>query len=314
MRFSLSILVLLALVSFNAASKKLYKFQDEQGTWHFTDKPSETTQQVTVRQMKVANKQRVWLLKTGEERQPKFYIRNDYAGPVEVEVSFAEQENARSAPELPQRFVVAPGESDTLFEVGGINEDKSWRFTLQYHYAPGSPLAQYAAMKNYLPPIAPDASFPISQAFGGGFSHTGEQNRYAMDIAMPVGTPVYAAEAGLVMEVDNDFYKGGIDETYSSKANSIRILHDDGSMAVYAHLEADRAQVYPGLKVAAGQLIGYSGNTGFTSGPHLHFAIQINKGMALVSVPFAFLNSMGQAEEPAAGIRLKGVAASIAGK
>lgn len=116
------------------------------------------------------------------------------------------------------------------------------------------------------------------------------------------------------MEVDNDFYKGGIDETYSSKANSIRILHTDGSMAVYAHLEEDKAQVYPGLKVAAGQLIGYSGNTGFTSGPHLHFAIQINKGMTLASVPFVFLNSMGQAEEPVAGARLKGVAASVAAK
>lgn len=314
MRSSLALLVLLALVSFNAAGKKLYKFQDEQGTWHFTDKPPKTTQQVTVRQMKVADKQRVWLLKTGEERQPKFYIRNDYAGPLEVEISFAEQENARSTPELPRRFVVAPGESDTLFEVGGVSEDKSWRFTLQYHYAPGSPLPQYTAMKSYLPPIAPDASFPISQAFGGGFSHTDAQNRYAVDIAMPVGTPVYAAKGGLVMEVDNDFYKGGIDEAYSSKANSIRILHDDGSMAVYAHLEADRAQVYPGQEVTAGQLIGYSGNTGFTSGPHLHFAIQINKGMTLASVPFAFLNSMGQAEEPAAGIWLKGVAASMAGK
>lgn len=86
MRSSLSILVLLALVSFNAAGKKLYKFQDEQGTWHFTDQPPKNTQQVTVRQMKVADKQRVWLLKTDGERQPKFYIRNDYAGPMEVEI------------------------------------------------------------------------------------------------------------------------------------------------------------------------------------------------------------------------------------
>ncbi|WP_027159003.1 M23 family metallopeptidase [Methylobacter luteus] len=109
-------------------------------------------------------------------------------------------------------------------------------------------------------------------------------------------------------------FKGGIGETYGSKTNSIKILHDDGSMAIYAHLEKDRAQVYPGLKVAAGQLIGYSGNTGLTSGPHLHFAIQINKGITLVSVTFAFLNSMGQAEEPSAEIRLKGVAASMADK
>jgi murein DD-endopeptidase MepM/ murein hydrolase activator NlpD len=170
------------------------------------------------------------------------------------------------------------------------------------------------AMESYLPPIAPDASFQISRAFGGSFRHTDEQDKYAVDIAMPIGTPVYAARAGLAMEVDNDFYKGGIGETYSSKTNSIRILHDDGSMAIYAHLEKDRAQVYPGLKVAAGQLIGYSGNTGLTSGPHLHFAIQTNKGMTLVSVTFAFLNSMGQAEEPAAGTRLKGVAASMADK
>ncbi|WAK02667.1 peptidoglycan DD-metalloendopeptidase family protein [Methylobacter sp. YRD-M1] len=314
MRFRLLILMLSAFISFNAAGKKLYKFQDERGTWHFTDQPPKTSQQVTVRQMKVASKQRVWLLKSGEERQPKFYVRNDYAGPVEVEVSFAERKNVRSTPALPQRFIIAPGESDTLFEVGGMSDKGSSGFSLQYRYTLGSPLAQYTARESYLPPIAPDASFQISQAFDGSFSHTDEQNKYAVDIAMPIGTPVYAAKAGTVMEVDNDFYKGGIDETYSSKANSIRIVHADGSMAVYAHLEEDKAQVYPGLKVAAGQLIGYSGNTGFTSGPHLHFAIQINKGMTLVSVPFAFLNSMGQAEEPVSGTRLKGVAASVAAK
>lgn len=313
MKPPLLILILLTFISFTATGKKLYKFQDEQGIWHFTDQPPKTDQPVTVRQMKVASKQRVWLLKSGEEQQPKFYIRNNYAGPVEVEVSFTEQENARALPELPQRFVIAPGESETLFEVGGINESESWRFTLQYRYALGSPLTEYTAIESYLPPIAPGASFQISQAFDGNFSHTDEQNKYAVDIVMPVGTPVYAAKAGMVMEVINDFYKGGTNEAYSSKANSIRILHDDGSMAIYAHLEEDKARVYPGLKVITGQLLGYSGNTGFTSGPHLHFAIQINTGMKLISVPFTFVNAAGQAEEPVAGAWLKGIAASMAG-
>lgn len=313
MKIPLLILMLL-LASFNAAGKKLYKYQDEQGILHFTDQPPKTEQPVTVRQMKVASKQRVWLLKADEDGTPKFHIRNDYAGPVEVEVSFAEQENARSMPELPQRFVIAPGESDTLFEVGGVNEDDPWRFTLQYRYAIGHPLTQYTTVESYLPPITPGASFQISQAFDGNFSHTDEQNRYAVDIAMPIGTPVYAARAGLVIEVNNDFYKGGINEAYSSKANSIRILHEDGSMAIYAHLEADKAQVYPGLKVSAGQLLGYSGNTGFTSGPHLHFAIQFNKGMTLVSVPFTFVNGIGQVEKPVAGAWLKGIDASMAAK
>jgi hypothetical protein len=72
--------------------------------------------------MKVANKQWVWLLQSGEERRPTFYIRNDYAGPVEVEVDFADHENVRSTPELPKRFVIVSGQSDTLFEIGGINQ------------------------------------------------------------------------------------------------------------------------------------------------------------------------------------------------
>ena len=143
MKIPLFILILLSLCSFNATGKKLYKFQDKQGIWHFTDKPPKTEQKVDVRQMKVANKQLVWLLQSGEERQPTFYIRNDYVGPVEVEVDFAEQGNVRSTPGLPKRFVIEPGQSDTLFEVGGINQQESWRMTLEYRYTIGSPLAQY---------------------------------------------------------------------------------------------------------------------------------------------------------------------------
>lgn len=124
---------------------------------------------------------------------------------------------------------------------------------------------------------------------------------------MPKGTPVHAARAGIVMDVENDFFKGGVNRAYSSQANSIRILHADGSMAVYAHLELEKAQVHPGLQVVAGQLIGYSGNTGFSSGPHLHFAVQYNQGMKLVSAPFSFRTPLGQAQEPVAGAWLKGL-------
>lgn len=306
-------LILLSLCSLNADAKKLYKYQDEQGAWHFTDKPTASEQKQTelkveVRQLKVAPKQLVWLLQSGEERHPKYYIRNDYAGPVEVEIDFTEQDNIRATPDLPRLFVIKPGKSDTLFEINPVNELESWKLALKYRYIIGSPLAHYSSTASYLPPIAPDASFQISQAFGGSFSHTDEQNKYAVDIVMPVGTPVHAARSGVVLEAEDDFYKGGTNKAYSSEANNIRILHDDGSMAIYAHLELEKAQVYPGLAVTAGQLIGYSGNTGFSSGPHLHFAVQINRGMKLVSVPFAFVNQQGQAVEPIVNAWLKGVA------
>ncbi|MGZ4980139.1 MAG: M23 family metallopeptidase [Methylobacter sp.] len=312
----LSIFILLLVHSVNAVGQKLYKFQDKQGIWHFTDKPivsSQSDLKVEVRQIKAAPKQLVWLLQSGEERHPQYYIRNDYAGPVEVEVEFSERDNVKATPDLPKRFVIEPGKSDTLFEVGGINEHESWRLALRYRYIIGKPLASYSSTVSYLPPVAPGQSFQISQAFGGNFSHTDEQNKYAVDIVMPVGTPVYAARSGIVLEAEDDYYKGGTNKAYSSEANNIRILHDDGSMAIYAHLELEKAQVYPGLAVMAGQLIGYSGNTGFTSGPHLHFAVQINKGMELVSVPFTFINQAGQAEEPAVNTWLKGIAPSQVG-
>ena len=76
-------------------------------------------------------------------------------------------------------------------------------------------------------------------------------------------------------------------------------------MAVYAHLALETAQVYPGLKVYAGQLIGYSGNTGFSSGPHLHFAVQLNKGMELVSIPFKFKIADDSVSVPIAGSFLR---------
>jgi murein DD-endopeptidase MepM/ murein hydrolase activator NlpD len=312
MKVALLIFILLSLCSFTVIGQKLYKFQDKQGIWHFTDKPSgiDDQKKLEVRQLKVASKQLVWLLQSGEQQHPQFYIRNDYVGPVEVEVDFSERENVSATPDLPRRFVVKPGKSDTLFAVQGVNELESWRLAVKYRYIIGSPLADYHSTASYWPPLAPNASFQISQALGGSFSHNDEQNFYAVDIAMPIGTPVYAARSGLVLEVDNDFYNGGSNKAYSFEANSIRILHDDGAMTVYAHLELEKAQVYPGLAVTAGQLIGYSGNTGFSSGPHLHFAVQINKGMALVTVPFMFINAQGLAEKPMVSAWLKGLAPS----
>ena len=303
--------IFLSLVFFSLSgnAKKLYKYQDQQGIWHFSDKPPDTRRKVEMRQLKPLRKRRVWLEKTGSERNPEFYIRNNFHGPVEVEVKFTENENAISNPVLPQRFIVQPGVSNTLFAIGGVDAYQPWGFTLQYRYIIGSSKAEHDASRLYLPPVAPGSKFQISQAFNGQSSHHDQQNKYAVDIVMPVGTPVHASRGGKVMEVENDFYQGGTEnQAYQSMANSIRILHDDGTMAVYAHLELEKAQVSPGIRVKAGQLIGYSGNTGYSTGPHLHFAVQINKGMELVSIPFSFVNKEGETRKPVTGEWLNRVA------
>ena len=285
----------------NTEAKKLYKYKDEQGRLFFSDHPPKTKQQVEVRQLKVAAKRYVWLEQSGDKQKPEYFVINKYQGPVEIEVVLSQTENVHSKPVLPNRFIVQPGQSNTLFQMGGIDEFKSWRYTLEYRYTIGSPLATHDTHAIYSLPFAKGSQYPVSQGFGGEYSHNDKQNQYAVDIVMPVVTLIYAARSGVVMEVDNDYFKSGTKKAYKSRANSIRILHDDGSMAIYAHLALEKAQVYSGLKVSAGQLIGYSGNTGFSSGPHLHFAVQVNKGMELVSVPFEFMDTDGLAKEPAAG-------------
>ena len=91
------------------------------------------------------------------------------------------------------------------------------------------------------------------------------------------------------MDVEEDFNRGGTDwKKFADKANHVRILHDDGTMAVYAHLDLASVSVRPGARIRAGQKIARSGNTGFSTGPHLHFVIQQNTGMKLISVPFKF--------------------------
>ena len=305
----------LCLLSIPGEAKKLYKYQDEKGGWHYTDKAPTAAQsreiKLEVRQLKVATKQLVSLNQVGEKRQPEFVIRNDYFGPIEVEVVFSEQDNVQATPALPRKFVVQPGVSKPLLGLGAIDEFQGWRYALSYRYSLGEPTARHNTQTIYIPPFASYRKFQISQAFNGPFSHTDEQNKYAVDLSMSEGSEVHAARAGVVMSLENDYFKGGIDkQVYKERANSIRILHDDGSMAVYAHLQADRAQVYAGMRVKAGQLIAYSGNTGFSSGPHLHFAVQVNQGMSLVSVPFKFSDSLGKLSQPKAGQWLSGYAVS----
>ncbi|MDT3734679.1 MAG: peptidoglycan DD-metalloendopeptidase family protein [Denitratisoma sp.] len=85
-----------------------------------------------------------------------------------------------------------------------------------------------------------------------------------IDVAVPTGTPVHAAGAGVVVESGDYFFNG----------NSVYIDHGQGLVTLYCHL--DRIEVLPGEPVAAGQRIGLSGNTGRTSGPHLHWTVLAN--------------------------------------
>ena len=211
------------------------------------------------------------------------WANNHLAGPIEVILRAGAGADVPSDPPLPARASVPAGGSALVARLRPAS-GRSGSLRLSLEAVPGSSNARPRDIE-YLPPLQGQAR--IDQGFGGSFSHNDEQNRHALDFAADIGTPVFAARAGTVMQVEAGFRASGLAfGDYGTRANFIRLLHDDGSMALYAHLAADGVQVRIGQQVQAGQRIGLSGNTGFSTGPHLHFAVQVNRGMQLVSIPF----------------------------
>lgn len=153
---------------------------------------------------------------------------------------------------------------------------------------PGQPQPASQAFE-YRLPFDPAAGVRVHQGAHGRASHHDAQNRYAWDFALAEGTPVLAARAGTVMQVVEDSPEDGC---------LVRVLHADGGMALYAHLQSGSLRVRPGQRVEAGQPLAASGNTGRSRAPHLHFAVQANTGLALVSVPFRMAGPRGELRFP----------------
>ena len=194
-------------------------------------------------------------------------------GPVQVRLS------APDGRVLDERVLNGPGR----FRIDGVAA--SGLAGLRLTAVPGKPARHDGS--EYRQPFSAYADGPVSQGFHGQASHRDAANAYAMDFALLLGTPVLAARGGTVMEVVDGFPDdGGARAADLDKANLVRILHEDGSMALYAHLMQDSVTVRPGQWVALGSTIGQSGNSGYSRGPHLHFAVQVNAGMRLESVPF----------------------------
>jgi len=104
----------------------------------------------------------------------------------------------------------------------------------------------------------------VTSHFGPRTLLPGEQHHSGIDIAVPIGTPVQATADGIVQFVGNT-------DGYGVR---VEIRHADGTVTLYAHLS--EALVQPGQRVVKGETIGKSGNTGASTGPHLHYEIRRN--------------------------------------
>jgi murein DD-endopeptidase MepM/ murein hydrolase activator NlpD len=113
----------------------------------------------------------------------------------------------------------------------------------------------------------------LVQAYQSKLSHKGE---YALDFKVKEGTKICAAREGKVIATRGDSNKGGLKDENLSDGNYITIEHNDGSVAHYWHLKKEGVLVKEGDEVIKGQHIGYSGNTGYSAFPHLHFEVVAN--------------------------------------
>ena len=139
-----------------------------------------------------------------------------------------------------------------LLQKGRINEDTSYIYRLPYREG---------------------ASHLLVQGYYSPYTH---RNRVALDFKMKKGTKIYAAREGVVVRMNEAGEKGGLKPEYRQEANYIVIQHADGSRAGYWHLKKNGVLVAIGDTVTKGQLIGLSGNTGYTAFPHLHFVVWSN--------------------------------------
>ena len=133
-------------------------------------------------------------------------------------------------------------------------------------------------------PFPEGTDVPVGQGSHGHFSHKGTST-YAIDFTVPEGTLVVAAREGRVLATrsDSDVECDGVSCLHD--ANYVVVDHGDGTTARYWHLQQEGVLVEPGDTLCAGDLIGLSGNTGFSAVPHLHFVV---KDLCGHSVPLLF--------------------------
>jgi murein DD-endopeptidase MepM/ murein hydrolase activator NlpD len=232
-----------------------------------------------------------------------FYGENSYPIECWIKISFPKLENLKlEVNTLFSTSLKSGTKRKLIFRARPVSKRKRYGMRYSYTYMKGNPSrAHHDNTYKYVFPFSHGTKHKLSQGYKGSVTHSGE-NEYALDFPMDIGTQVIASRDGVVVEVKEDSNIGGMDKKYDKHGNYVLIYHNDGTFANYVHLKQNGSLVKVGDKVVQGQRIGLSGNTGRSSGPHLHFSIskpEFNNKRS--SIPVKFLNYDGKAIDPVEG-------------
>jgi len=227
------------------------------------------------------------------------YVENNSFSDVTIKVVATKIVNLSPSVSLPYVKSYPPRSRNKILNFSIINPAKRSLFRTQYRSVLGRLDARYDATYLYALPYQRGKAYMLTQGFNGKYTHKGKAS-YALDFKMPIGTHIHAMREGVVVGLESKNTEHGFDPKYASKANYIVIQHDDGSMAMYGHLNTNGVRVGLGEKVYKHQFIGFSGNTGYSSGPHLHVHINTLKSFkkGATSVRFRFEAKRGRIESP----------------
>ena len=228
-----------------------------------------------------------------------FEVRSQDATVRWVAVEPQRLENMKPLQASPFVARVEPGATVAAGALGTRNPGQPRRYAFSWRSLAGDPNAVHDDAWLYRMPFGGGGMRLLSQGYDGRFSHKGTN---ALDFRMPWGTPILASRGGTIVEVANDNVAGGLKGDLLDKANRVVIEHRDGTRAIYGHLRhGGPARV--GQRLEQGDLVGLSGDTGYSGGPHLHFHVyraRVDGGVE--TIPVRFWNGTAKGARPVEGL------------
>ncbi len=210
-----------------------------------------------------------------EENKETLASLQSEAQNVQMQLEISEEELSKLKPELQE--LVRQSQAAAAQQAAASSSDDTEEISYSDNgggssYSSDAP-TQIDAGDGWTWPIP--GCYTITGGFGEGRSY---ESHGGTDIAASIGTPIYAANSGTVINSSNDCYHSsagvGACNHGGGYGNHVWIQHDNGYQTIYGHMI--NTVVSTGEYVAKGQLIGYSGSTGWSTGPHLHFELRIN--------------------------------------
>ncbi|MCW7461668.1 M23 family metallopeptidase [Leptospira limi] len=204
--------------------------------------------------------------------------------------------NMKSSVPLPLVTILKGKKRIKLFHLKTINRRKKISYKIHYKWILGNYHVSHNSGYVYELPFDSKLKVRVFQAYHGKKSHSGD-NRYSIDFGLKEDDMIMAARPGIVIDTEEKNNEGGFDPKYKQSANFVKILHDDGTIAEYAHLRYMGVVVKRGQHVEIGTFLGYAGSTGYSEGPHLHFEVyQPTNTLRKKTIPTKFKTQISDGE------------------